>query len=62
MSTTRRVITRICIGVSFASLAAVVIFPPLRHHAPLGGAGIAANAAVSILAGLAYLRSKRDVR
>ncbi len=53
----RRVITRISIAVSFAALVALVAFPALRHRAPLGGWGICASVVVSILAGLAYLRS-----
>jgi hypothetical protein len=55
----RRAIARISMGVSFALLLALVTFAALRHHAPLGGFGIAASAVVSILGGLAYLRSTR---
>jgi hypothetical protein len=58
----RRIITRICIGVSSAILAALVIFPALRHHAWHGGWLTAAAAVISILTGLAYLRSKRGAR
>lgn len=58
----RRVISRICIAVSLALLLALVVFAPLRHHAPLGGAGIAAAALVSIAGSLVYLRGARGRR
>ena len=54
-----RIIARICMAVSFAILAALVIFPALGHHALFGGWPTAAAAAVSIAASLAYLRSTR---
>jgi hypothetical protein len=55
----RRVIACISIAVSVLCLLAVVAVPALRHHAVAGGWGIAASAAVSITACLAYLRSTR---
>lgn len=56
---TRRAVTRIVIVISLACLVALVAVPPLRHHALGGGWGIAASAAVSILAGLYYLHSTK---
>jgi hypothetical protein len=55
----RRTITRICIAVSLAIMAALAIFPALGRRAPLDGLGIYAAAAVSIVAGIVYLRSTR---
>ena len=56
---TRRRIALTCIAVSIAALA-ILAFPPLRHRAAGGGWGIAASSAVSILAGLYYLRTSRS--
>lgn len=55
-----RVITaRACIAISFACLLLLVAYPPLRHHAAARGLGIAVSGIVSIVSGLAYLRSRR---
>lgn len=56
---TRRRIALASVAVSIATLAVLAVFPPLRHHALGGGSGIVASAAVSILAGLYYLRVTR---
>ena len=48
---TRRAVMGIVIAISLACLVALAAVPPLRHHALGGGWGIAASAAVSILAG-----------
>jgi hypothetical protein len=53
----RRIIARVSMAVSFAVLVLLVAVPALRHRAPLGGWGIVASTVVSLLAGLAYLRS-----
>jgi hypothetical protein len=55
----RPVAARACIAVSSCCLLLLVLYPPLRHHAEARGLGIAVSAAVSIVAGLAYLRSRR---
>lgn len=56
----RRTIARICIAVSFAVLAAVVVFPAFRHDLPGGGWLTVISAAVSILSGVVYLGSTRS--
>ncbi len=55
----RRILTRTCIAVSAVILAALAISPALDRRAPLGGLGIYAAAAVSVVAGLVYLRRPR---
>jgi hypothetical protein len=57
---TRRRITVACAAVSFAVLVALAVFPPLRHRSLAGGWGIAASAAVSIVACLYYLHATRS--
>ncbi len=58
----RRIITRICVAVSSVLLLAEVIVAPLRHRSWHGGLGVITAAAVSIVTGLLYLRSKRAQR
>ena len=48
-----------CIAVDLAVLLLLVVYPPLRHHVPASGLIIAVSAPVGIVAGLAYLRSRR---
>jgi uncharacterized membrane protein HdeD (DUF308 family) len=55
----RRRITGLSVAVSFGCLLAAVAVPAVRHRALAGGWLICASATVSIVAGLAYLRSTR---
>jgi hypothetical protein len=57
---TRRRITVVSVAVSFLCLLAAVLVPRIREHAAADGLLIAVSAAVSIVSGLAYLRSTRN--
>jgi hypothetical protein len=59
---TRRGIVRICIAVSFAMLAAVIVFPAFARRLPGGGWLTVVSAAVGITAGVAYLSGSGGAR
>jgi len=59
---TRRAITRVCIAVSFASLAAEALVPAYRHHSLGHGLVACVFAVTGIVGGLVYLRSTRGHR